>query len=85
MFAVGSSVQCDDYVAVALHDTFEGNDYVVEFDFLGKDSIRYQNHVPVEKQVCDTCIFVVALLQLPVSNQPLCDRFAAWLLRDSGR
>ena len=25
--------------------------YVVEFDFLGKDSIRYQNAVPVEKQV----------------------------------
>lgn len=25
--------------------------YVVEFDFLGKDSIRYQNSVPVEKAV----------------------------------
>ena len=25
--------------------------YVVEFDFLGKDSIRYLNVVPVEKQV----------------------------------
>lgn len=24
---------------------------MVEFDFLGKDSIRYSNHVPVEKQV----------------------------------
>jgi DNA topoisomerase-1 len=24
---------------------------VVEFDFLGKDSIRYQNKVPVEKAV----------------------------------
>merc|ERR1712228_635811 len=26
-------------------------DYVVEFDFLGKDSIRYHNEVPIEKQV----------------------------------
>ena len=25
--------------------------YVVEFDFLGKDSIRYYNRVPVEKAV----------------------------------
>lgn len=25
--------------------------YVVEFDFLGKDSIRYYNKVPVEKRV----------------------------------
>ena len=24
---------------------------MVEFDFLGKDSIRYQNKVPVERQV----------------------------------
>ncbi|XP_074602289.1 DNA topoisomerase 1 [Brevipalpus obovatus] len=29
----------------------EGRKYVVEFDFLGKDSIRYQNAVPVEKKV----------------------------------
>merc|ERR1719431_1941434 len=28
-----------------------GNEYVVEFDFLGKDSIRYHNAVPVEKKV----------------------------------
>lgn len=27
------------------------NRYMVEFDFLGKDSIRYQNKVPVEKKV----------------------------------
>ena len=29
----------------------DGKEYVVEFDFLGKDSIRYYNCVPVEKQV----------------------------------
>merc|ERR1712079_722586 len=28
-----------------------GNENVVEFDFLGKDSIRYHNAVPVEKKV----------------------------------
>ena len=31
--------------------TFSGKEYVVEFDFLGKDSIRYNNAVPVEKRV----------------------------------
>ena len=29
----------------------EGKECVVEFDFLGKDSIRYFNSVPVEKRV----------------------------------
>ena len=29
----------------------EGKEFVVEFDFLGKDSIRYYNRVPVDKQV----------------------------------
>lgn len=29
----------------------DGQKYVVEFDFLGKDSIRYYNRVPVEKAV----------------------------------
>ena len=28
-----------------------GKEYMVEFDFLGKDSIRYYNLVPVDKQV----------------------------------
>ena len=36
---------------VALHEEMDGKEYVVEFDFLGKDSIRYYNKVPVEKQV----------------------------------
>ena len=39
------------YEHVKLHDEKNGQKYVVEFDFLGKDSIRYQNSVPVEKQV----------------------------------
>lgn len=34
-----------------LHEEQDGKQYVVEFDFLGKDSIRYQNSVPVEKRV----------------------------------
>ena len=34
-----------------LHEQKDGQEYVVEFDFLGKDSIRYQNSVPVEKRV----------------------------------
>lgn len=29
----------------------DGQEFVVEFDFLGKDSIRYYNQVPVEKRV----------------------------------
>jgi DNA topoisomerase I len=37
---------------VKLHKQVEGiGESVVEFDFLGKDSIRYQNKVAVEKQV----------------------------------
>lgn len=40
---------------IRLHDSLaidnEEKHYVVEFDFLGKDSIRYFNRVPVEKRV----------------------------------
>jgi len=36
---------------IILHEEKDGNQYVVEFDFLGKDSIRYHNEVPVEKRV----------------------------------
>ncbi|KAL6489004.1 hypothetical protein MHYP_G00027450 [Metynnis hypsauchen] len=36
---------------INLHRHLDGLDYVVEFDFLGKDSIRYYNKVHVEKQV----------------------------------
>ena len=34
-----------------LHEELDGQKDVVEFDFLGKDSIRYYNRVPVEHQV----------------------------------
>jgi len=36
---------------VDLYDEKDGKEYVVEFDFLGKDSIRYFNSVPVDKRV----------------------------------
>ncbi|XP_053400994.1 DNA topoisomerase I, mitochondrial-like [Mercenaria mercenaria] len=36
---------------ITLHLEKDGKQNVVEFDFLGKDSIRYQNAVPVEKRV----------------------------------
>ena len=34
-----------------LHSEWEDKENVVEFDFLGKDSVRYWNFVPVEKKV----------------------------------
>ncbi|XP_026726985.1 DNA topoisomerase I, mitochondrial isoform X3 [Trichoplusia ni] len=36
---------------IQLHKEKDGKEYVVVFDFLGKDSIRYYNEVPVEKRV----------------------------------
>lgn len=36
---------------IKLYPEKDGQEYVVEFDFLGKDSIRYYNKVPVEKRV----------------------------------
>lgn len=36
---------------ISLHEQKDGKDYVVVFDFLGKDSIRYYNEVSVEKKV----------------------------------
>jgi DNA topoisomerase-1 len=36
---------------ISLHNEKDGKDYVVVFDFLGKDSIRYYNEVSVEKRV----------------------------------
>lgn len=36
---------------IKLHEKWEDKDFVVEFDFLGKDSIRYQNWVAVNKRV----------------------------------
>ncbi|MEE6462973.1 hypothetical protein FKM82_005722 [Ascaphus truei] len=36
---------------IKLHSQLDGQQHVVEFDFLGKDSIRYYNKVEVEKEV----------------------------------
>ncbi|XP_068116888.1 DNA topoisomerase I, mitochondrial-like isoform X2 [Hyperolius riggenbachi] len=36
---------------IKLHPELDGEKFVVEFDFLGKDSIRYYNKVPVKKKV----------------------------------
>ncbi|XP_064081602.1 DNA topoisomerase I, mitochondrial-like isoform X2 [Macrobrachium nipponense] len=36
---------------ITLHEEKDGKEYVVAFDFLGKDSIRYLNEVAVEKRV----------------------------------
>nr|CAG4634650.1 EOG090X0296 [Alona affinis] len=36
---------------IKLHEEKDGKQHVVVFDFLGKDSIRYYNEVPVEKRV----------------------------------
>ena len=36
---------------IKLHEQMGEKEYVVEFDFLGKDSIRYYNCVAVEKRV----------------------------------
>ena len=42
------SLRCEH---IKLHEELDGKPYVVEFDFLGKDSIRYQNSVSVPKRV----------------------------------
>lgn len=36
---------------INLYPKLDDQEYVVEFDFLGKDSIRYYNKMPVEKRV----------------------------------
>ncbi|XP_048838627.1 DNA topoisomerase 1-like [Brienomyrus brachyistius] len=36
---------------IKLYPELDGQEFVVEFDFLGKDSIRYYNKIPVEKRV----------------------------------
>ncbi|VDN56701.1 unnamed protein product [Dracunculus medinensis] len=42
------SLRCEH---IKLHPKLDEKEYVVEFDFLGKDSIRYYNKVQVEKRV----------------------------------
>lgn len=36
---------------IKLYPKLDDQEYVVEFDFLGKDSIRYYNKISVEKRV----------------------------------
>lgn len=48
--SVGYTHSC--FFTVELHEEWEDKENVVEFDFLGKDSVRYWNFVPVEKKVC---------------------------------
>jgi len=38
---------------VKLHRKYGHKEFVVVFNFLGKDSIRYHNHVKVDKCVCN--------------------------------
>ncbi|XP_075861079.1 DNA topoisomerase I, mitochondrial isoform X2 [Microcebus murinus] len=75
---------------IRLHPAADGQEHVVEFDFLGKDSIRYCNRVPVEKPVYKN-------LQLFMENKDLgddlfdrltvsCSHFpSAWRWQDPGR
>nr|XP_039265207.1 DNA topoisomerase I, mitochondrial-like [Styela clava] len=42
------SLRCEH---IKTHKMLDMQEYVIEFDFLGKDSIRYYNKVPVPKQV----------------------------------
>lgn len=52
---------------IKLYPEIDGQEYVVEFDFLGKDSIRYYNKVPVEKRVP---VLPFPLFQIvPLSNR----------------
>ncbi len=57
---------------ITLHDTFEDREFVVEFDFLGKDSIRYHNHVALEQQVYNN-------LKLFMENKKTGDDLFEWL------
>ena len=54
---------------IELFEEKDGKDYVVVFDFLGKDSIRYYNEVPVEK-----CVFK-NLQQFKANKKDLDDLF----------
>ncbi|XP_046726160.1 DNA topoisomerase 1 isoform X1 [Silurus meridionalis] len=51
---------------INLHPEMDGQEFVVELDFLGKDSIRYYNKIPVEKRVFKN-------LQLFLENKQLED------------
>lgn len=58
---------------IKLHEELNGKPFVVEFDFLGKDSIRYQNSVSVPKRVFKN---VKLFLKNKKENDDLFDRLS---------
>lgn len=66
------------YEHIKLHEELNGQPYVVEFDFLGKDSIRYQNAVSVPKRVFKN---VKLFLKNKKENDDLFDRLNVGLSR----
>ena len=48
-------------ISTELHPEKDDQEYVVEFDFLGKDSIRYTNNVPVEKRVSSSSSTLIVI------------------------
>ena len=50
------------FVRPALREELDGKKDVVVFDFLGKDSIRYYNSVPVSIVACATEALVLSVL-----------------------
>ncbi|CAH8603952.1 unnamed protein product [Dicrocoelium dendriticum] len=62
---------------IKLHEELDGKPYVVEFDFLGKDSIRYQNAVSVPKRVFKN---VRLFLKNKKENDDLFDRLNTTVL-----
>ncbi|CAL8360601.1 unnamed protein product [Lota lota] len=62
---------------ITVHQHLDGSDFVVEFDFLGKDSIRYYNKVPVEKKVFKN---VILFMENKNPGDELFDRLNTTLL-----
>ncbi|KAA3676258.1 DNA topoisomerase I [Paragonimus westermani] len=67
------------YEHIKLHEELDGKPFVVEFDFLGKDSIRYQNSVPVPKRVFKN---IKLFLKNKKENDDLFDRLNIDAKRD---
>ncbi|KAF8567646.1 hypothetical protein P879_04197 [Paragonimus westermani] len=65
------------YEHIKLHEELDGKPFVVEFDFLGKDSIRYQNSVPVPKRVFKN---IKLFLKNKKENDDLFDRLNTTVL-----
>ena len=56
------------FFSLELHSEWEDKENVVEFDFLGKDSVRYWNWVPVEKKVRELRSFLCFALRIPTAH-----------------